>query len=101
MPSCTFLLCAHINRYGILIDTLGKVGKTTHAEEMVEFMRSKGIKPDTIIYNYLVQGMARAKHLEDAVRVVEKMIGEKVPATEATCRPLITNLVRGTCPFVC
>jgi len=80
--------------YGILVDTLGKVGKTKHAEEMVEYMRSKSINPDTIIYNYLVQGMARAKHLDDAVRVVEKMIAEKVPASEATCRPLITNLVR-------
>jgi pentatricopeptide repeat protein len=59
-------------------------------------MRAQGIKPDTIVFNYVIQNMARAKHLDDAVRVVDKMLGEGIPPSEGTCRPLVTNLTRGT-----
>lgn len=33
-------------------------------------MRARDIKPDTIVFNYVIQNMARAKHLDDAVRYV-------------------------------
>ncbi len=58
-------------------------------------MRGEGVKPDTLIFNYVIQNYARLKHFDDAVRLVHKLISEGLLPSNGTLRPLAYNLIRG------
>ncbi|XP_059460284.1 pentatricopeptide repeat-containing protein At3g22470, mitochondrial-like [Corylus avellana] len=79
--------------FSILVDTLGKEGKLTEAEEVFNVMIQRGVKPDTITYSSLINAYCLQNKMDEAVKVFNTMIRKG-------CLPSIVSysiLIHGYC----
>ncbi|KAL3653963.1 hypothetical protein CASFOL_003644 [Castilleja foliolosa] len=79
--------------YGTVIDGLCKSGNTPMAIEMLRVMENWSCKPDTDVYNMVIEHICYSRSCVDsALKIFDEMCEKDIPPDEVTFKALISGL---------